>query len=182
VDGETVMCVLSGSRSSCLLAAILVLSGCTTAPAALSATTTPDVESWSPEDRIMPAALPCDRISENNWGLTWNDLTIGASGFEDVDEKFLGAAQDNISPSHIEWRSSGVSADWSSVEVCFIDGTLSALNIRGTSSFLELDNPEFIPNLDGWISEFGQPDRVTWSYDYYSRSVIWTEKGLLIVM
>jgi hypothetical protein len=164
------------------LGCILVLSGCAVPAAQPTATATPDLEIWSPEDRIMPAALPCDRISENNWGLTWNDLTIGASGFEDVDEKFLGASQNNITPSHVAWRSDGISADWHSVEACFIDGKLSALNIFGTTRFLELNNPEFIPDLDGWIAEFGQPDQVTWAYDYYLRTITWIEHGLLIVV
>jgi len=65
--------------------------------------------------------------------------------------------------------------DWGFIEACFVDNTLGAMNIVG--SYWSTSR-----TLDDWIEEYGPPDRVTWSRDYYTRSLIWAEAGMLVVI
>jgi hypothetical protein len=62
---------------------------------------------------------------------------------------------------------------WDSVEACFVNDRLAILKINGESQYDDM-------TLDDWVEQYSRPDRVTWSTDYYCRSVIWADDGVLV--
>jgi hypothetical protein len=124
----------------------------------------------------MPWTLDCSSVpSIVDEGHTWNGLTIGISTLEDVETQ--------LAPAKAEWQADRdgylfrhlYHLDLAFVEACFAENTLSALNIIGTRLGT-------LPRLlSEWFPEYGEPDLIAFADDYYARSVIWSEKGILVV-
>jgi hypothetical protein len=140
---------------------------------------TPNIFNWGStptnHQSSMPAGLNCSIISASQPGLTWNQLTIGVSTFNEV-EKILGYSIGwDTEQGNLMFTNSnlGPKADWDHLEACFVGDKLSAINIYGAGAF-----PRRLTEL---ISKYGKPDRVTWSTDYYERSLVWGKEGLLVV-
>ena len=182
------------------LSLVLLVAGCSTSPeltpslqsetllgsSALSSpipSVAPDISNWgsTPTGQSqMPFSLDCSQNPSLAKGPTWNGLTVGVSSLEDV-AKVLVPVQGvwNTETGNLLFESYGSNRDWQRVEACFVDLKLSALNVWGTVRLLDnsLDG-----TLDTWLTRYGNPAKVTWSYDYYARSLIWPEEGLLAVV
>jgi hypothetical protein len=121
--------------------------------------------------RILPSELYCHNVPlASEEGPTWNGLTIGKSTYQEVVQTLapLTPAIDRdagdiefLYPQSLLY---GVSA-------CFRGDVLTALKIT--------DDHQYERSLDEWVNQYGNPYFVTWSNDYYSRSVVWPEEGLL---
>jgi hypothetical protein len=174
-----------------VISACWILGGCSmigvTAAPTISPTPypTPDIPGWggTPEgnDLSMPGTLSCvlvPNMPPAKSGLTWRGLTVGISTLEDVIQvlnKEDGAPYWwNSAAGNLTFHYSLDETPWTIVNACFVEGQLAALSI--------LDPREFSKGVDALISEYGKPDRVTWGNWYEDRSMIWAEKGLLVIV
>jgi hypothetical protein len=153
----------------------------TKTPASLIAGPTPEIPNYGtpPElENQMPKGLNCSKITSISPGPTWNGLQIGVSTYSEVLER--------LSPESVTWNSFlgcaqftehlGLGDDtWKFIRACFIGDTLSALDVNRLLG-------EYPSNLNCLLQEYGKPDRVTWGGNYWQRSLIWSEKGLLFVV
>lgn len=127
----------------------------------------------------LPGSLDCSRVpgGDIRRGPTWREIRIGVSTLDDMQAQLaIREMYWHYPRGHLKIKSQAPSEDseWFSLQTCFAqDGTLSALNIR---------NRDIFRMLDDWVTEYGPPDRVTWGADYYSRSLIWAEAGMLAVV
>ncbi len=144
---------------------------------------TTDIPNWgstalSPESgENMPRTLNCALVpttSPVQGGVSWQGLTVGVSTFEDV-AKTLTTEGTNYG-----WNTDTGSMFFSrskpsrlDVDACFVGETLFALHILARS------DPKMI--FSELVKNYGNPDRVTWANYITERSLIWSEKGQLIV-
>jgi hypothetical protein len=158
------------------------LSGLTPTPVSLRST---DIPYWGSTPRsseytkrmlelgIFSCALVPTSPPEQG-RVSWRGLTVGVSAFEDVAKTLVtdgvkyGWNRDKGSMSFS--RSTPSILD---VDACFVGETLSAIHILGGS--------ESAMPFSELTKNYGNPDRVTWANSILERSLIWSEKGLLIV-
>ncbi len=125
----------------------------------------------------MPRNLNCSLITSDSPGPTWRQLTIGETKY--------GEIMQTLKPVQAQWvefygnmvfesRKPLIEQEWSRFEACFSGDILSAINVLG-----DQDQPEF---LEGWLAIYGEPDHVTWGNDYFERSLIWFNEGILVVI
>lgn len=128
----------------------------------------------------MPHRLDCRSVNHDDSGPTWNGLTIGVSTQQEVDSALapvqgvwndLGEYWEYLKPV-----SDAVQSEWYLVVACFKEDELSALQI------FPMINSGFPRTLDEWLVAYDKPDRVTWGDHLDSRSLIWAEDGLLVVV
>jgi len=130
--------------------------------------------------QVMPHRLDCRYVPDVALGPTWNELTIGLSTLQDVDSA--------LSPVQGIWHEHGqyweylkpvsdaAQSEWYLVVACLKEDQLSALQI------FPMINSGFPGTLDEWLVAYDKPDRVTWGDHLDSRSLIWAEDGLLVVV
>lgn len=140
---------------------------------------TPAIPYWgstaTAKEATLPLDLTCDFVTTVAPGPEWNGLQIGVSTYQDVFSSLPGA--------EVVWRTrtgsasfrnpDGIFARWTLVKACFVKDKLSALKISGS------DIEKSVPD---WVEDYGDPDWITWGGDYYERSLIWAEAGLLAVI
>lgn len=119
--------------------------------------------------------IPCNCFLETKPGAGWGNLKIGESQIQDVLDEFA--------PHEPIWDISlGAllypQLSTSNIGACFRDETLVALGMSGDFELLGEGNVN--SHLETWLTEFGNPDLVNWSYQYESRVVIWEEEGILV--
>lgn len=128
---------------------------------------------------IVPTKLP------DPSPISWRGLTIGITKFDDLINILT-----NEKGTNYEWNTvvgnlsfsipfDPVNLDQeqhngSSAEFCFAAGKLATMNV-----FMAI---EFQESLSSFITKYGKPDRVTWTNDYWQRSAIWAETGLLAII
>jgi hypothetical protein len=170
-----------------LVAASLVLGGCSALPSSNGSGPmpflTPDIPNWGstpskPEyANNMPETVSCVLVPTTPpapGGVTWRGLTVGVSNYDDVKKILVtnGVSYlwDKVGGNFVLYNNK--EPLWNA-ETCFVDGKLAAINILAR---------EFIKPLPDILAEYGNPDRVTWANFYFERSLLWPEKGLLIVV
>ena len=126
--------------------------------------------------QIVPRDLDCSLITDVRRGLSWRNLQIGRTTYEEMIE-FLG-------PANVYWDTRlgnlvfeeigpPQDKDWFRLGACFAGNILSAL---------EIYTGDLPRSLDELIVEYGEPDLVTWGTGYFTRSLVWGEKGMLAVV
>lgn len=163
----------------CILFGFIFLAGCESFDNLSSST--PAVYNYGSTPKIresdMPLYLNCSLITDVNPGYTWRGFQIGVTTYQELREELepVRVYWDELH-GHLEFDNQKpvLERDWLSFQACFVDNILSAM-IQNTY----YDIPS---NLDGLILMFGEPDKVTWGDDYYTRSLIWSEVGLLVVV
>ena len=149
---------------------------------------TPSIENYgmgtSNVTNLFPYRLSCDQISVEIVypGVEWNNIQVGVTTYSEMVNQ-LNDKADSIS---IRWDSEWGNLtifnldnqdvqDWWKLETCFVGDTLVAMNIpvATISGFPE--------NINEIISEYGKPDHVTWGWSYFTRTLIWFDKGILMV-
>jgi hypothetical protein len=157
----------------------------TPAPEPTSTFEIPDTGPILPRS-YLPDDLSCADITSLEKGQTWNGLTIGTSTLTEVI-----AALSPLTPQWDERQAAvrfGASFDDFEAPVrlvlaCFSDDMVTAIDVYGGVDLLETPNgAEFDGSVESWVEAFGKPDVVTWGNDYYSRTLIWAESGLLVVI
>jgi hypothetical protein len=156
------------------------LSGLTSTPVSLRTTEIPHWGSTARSPGLMkrmPGTLSCALVPTTTLaqgGVSWRGLTVGVSTFEDVAKTLV---TDGIKYGWDTDRGgmffSNSTLPVLDVGACFVGETLSAMHILGGSE------PEMI--FSDLVKNYGNPDRVTWANSILERSLIWSEKGLLIV-
>jgi hypothetical protein len=147
---------------------------------------TPDIPNWNstPSNpryaNDMPESLSCALVPQTppaRGGIVWHGLTIGVSTLEDVKKALLinnvWYGWDKVRGNLLFQNPDYFSGTWSLVHACFAEEKLAAIDILAT---------DFYKPLPDILAEYGNPDRVTWGNYYEERSLIWPEKGLLIVV
>ena len=124
----------------------------------------------------MPYALNCALIKAAKPGPTWYGITIGKSTYQQF-TKTVGSNSiwwdEREGNLYVENREITSERNWAFFEACFIGNIVSAINVIEGSFPLKLED---------FVAEYGPPDHVTWSSRYGDRSLIWAEKGILIVV
>lgn len=150
---------------------------------------TPDIPNWgsTPSNpkyaHYMPDELSCvlvPAVRPQSGVITWQGLTVGISTFEDVKQALvtdnnISYGWDTITGSMFFGNSYSIPTTWTIVTTCFVEGKLAAMNIKWAKEFNNM-------TLQDIIAKYGNPDRVTWANFYEYRSLLWSEKGLLIVV
>jgi len=171
-------------KGSLFLLLLLLLNGCILTP---SPTPTPfltsDIPNWgsTPSNpkyaHDMPGTLSCALVPTNipaPGRVEWRGLIVGVSRFEDVAKTLVtdgieyGWDRDRGGMGFGRFKSPILDVD-----ACFVGETLSALHI--------LDGSDTKMKFSELTKKYGNPDRITWANFITERSLIWSEKGLLIV-
>ncbi len=118
---------------------------------------------------IVPNTLPARGV------VSWRSLTVGVSSFDDVaktlvtDGVIYGWDRDRGGMSFSSPGLYGLEID-----ACFVGEMLAVLyrwgGVEPDMAFSEL------------TQNYGNPDLVTWANQIYQRSLIWAEKGLLVIV
>jgi len=124
---------------------------------------------------IFPNSIDCSVIVENKSGMDWQGARIGVTTFEEFSEI--------IGPHNVLWSQGDgnlrffseltvLEREWDEIRACFIGNRLSAIR---TWEWEELPR-----TLDRIIEKYGFPDRSTWGWTYWHRTLIWPELGLMV--
>ncbi|MBN2499821.1 MAG: hypothetical protein JXB38_03575 [Anaerolineales bacterium] len=160
-----------------LIATMIVLLATCQAKTWVPTGPTPDVPGYGDytEPPIpFPPALDCSIVpAEISLGPSWKDLRIGKTTFEELIDIL---EVEEVSWSYTKTYFDYISEDgtWDFVAACFSRDVLSMLEYGvplGENSF----ENDFIQN-------FGNPDYVTWGGDAYTRTAIWPEEGMLVIL
>jgi hypothetical protein len=170
-----------------LIFASAIFSACSVLPPSgmptLTAFQTPDIPNWgsTPSNpkyaHNMPESLSCTLVPETipkEGDVVWRGLKVGVSNYQDVKKTLatngVSYLWDKVEGNFLFYTSQ--QPLWSA-ETCFVEGQLAAINVLAQ---------EFIKPLPDILAEYGNPDRVIWANEYEDRSLLWPEKGLLIVV
>lgn len=140
---------------------------------------TPAVKNFGRYQTKKPQAFPrhldCSVITELKLGGEWGGIQIGKSTFDEVGN-YLGkhGVWWNGTYGHLDYSEGGPEKDWYSLDACYIGNILSAIR---TSAWDKLPR-----ELEAIIEQNGYPDRTTWGDEYRTRSLIWAELGMLVVV
>lgn len=150
---------------------------------------TPNIPNWgstpapapNPEWVLqMPETLSCilvPHVPPAEGQVSWKGIRIGVSTFDDVQQALAPEEGDHFAwdtvRGNMSFWGSWDKYRWTDVGTCFEDNKLSAMNISIAK--------EFLKPISDYVSNYGKPDVVTWGNRYYERSLIWAEKGLLVV-
>ncbi|MDH3943718.1 MAG: hypothetical protein OEV06_06485, partial [Anaerolineae bacterium] len=155
------------------------LSACNTAPELIGPTPdVPDVGARPYYRSGNPSPWDCSEITKVSPGLTWRGLQIGVTTFDEMVE---------ILQPHRLYRTQTLNKvifqleekTWSDlgevVGACFLGNVLSTLEIYWSRD-------DFPSHMEGLHSVYGKRDRVTWGYSAATRTMIWADDGLLVIV
>lgn len=131
----------------------------------------------------FPFSLRCEDIELDvvRPGSIWRNIQIGVTTYDEVISE-LEANGGEISMSwhedsgdiRIFNNSKDEGLYWSILDVCFIGNVIASANFSYT---IEKEYPRKLKNI---VDKYGKPDVVTWGYNYWHRSLIWLDLGMLI--
>jgi len=137
----------------------------------------------SNREDYFPKYLRCDQIELNKVrpGFTWRNIQIGVTTYDEMVAELendwtniqITLSEDTGS---LQFSDFFAETTYSNVlDACFIGDVLVTLKIGHSRE-------EFPLALSDIIKTYGKPDVVTWGHDYWNRSLIWLDLGILIVI
>lgn len=124
----------------------------------------------------FPIALDCSLpVLTGRASIAWDSIRVGESHRAEL-EAVLKPSVWKLDATYGLWRyrAQEVSQTWDMVEACYSgDDTLTALNVYDSSTLPD--------RLDAWLSGYGRPDRVTWTGISTERSLVWYDRGIMVV-
>lgn len=126
-----------------------------------------------PDNDFGSFSPDCACVTSVTTGPSWRELTIGESTLDDVQAVLETEGTRSSLDNAWHFRDPHTPIIWFNAEACFVDERLSILLIT-------IDPDTRNRDVDQLLEEYGPPNRVTWGPDFASRSLIWSERGLLI--